>query len=98
MLERLIHREAGRIGRDLEQHASRLTKIDGVEIFPVYHGCDVVAQRGDLLPPGALLLVARGAESHVVHIAGADVAGLAFGSAEDVYHAAMTGAARAQAI
>jgi hypothetical protein len=33
----LVHREAGRVGGDLEQHAARLAEIDRVEVLPVDH-------------------------------------------------------------
>src|SRR5881394_1479898 len=75
ILQRFIHREARRVGGDLEEHAARLAEIDGVEIFAVHHGCDVVTLRGDQRAPGTLLLIAGRAKGHVMYTAGGDMSG-----------------------
>src|SRR5688572_14081662 len=66
VLERLVDREAGRAGRDLEQHAARLAEVDRAEVVAVDHGRGPAAALLDPAAPGLVLLVLRG-PGHVVH-------------------------------
>src|SRR6185295_17074165 len=48
LVHRLVDRKAGRIGRDLEEHAAGLTKVDGVEVIAIDDGGRLEAPLHDL--------------------------------------------------
>src|SRR4029077_17579105 len=57
LFRRLVNGKTGRIGRQLEQHAARLTKIDGMEVAAIHHRCNVQVPVEDPLPPALLLII-----------------------------------------
>ena len=59
LLGRLVGREPRTVGSYLEQNTPRLTVVDRVEVLPVSDRRNIVAQLGDLLPPGRLLIICR---------------------------------------
>src|SRR5204862_3540686 len=70
VLERLVDREAGADGRDLEQHAARLAEVDRLEVEAVDDGRRMRATLRDTLLPG-LVLLRWGCPRDVVDRAGA---------------------------
>src|SRR5687767_6612911 len=58
-LERLVDREAGARGGQLEQHAARLAEVDRLEVVPVDHLSGVGAVLAHLVAPGLMVLVGR---------------------------------------
>src|SRR5438445_11360911 len=60
MLLRLVGREAGPDGGDLEQHAARLPEVDRAEVEAVDHRSGIAAARDDLLAPRLVVFHRRG--------------------------------------
>src|SRR5207245_5293634 len=60
MLLRLVGREAGPDGGDLEQHAARLPEVDRAEVEAVDHRSGIAAAGDDLLAPGLVVFQRRG--------------------------------------
>src|SRR5918999_1810376 len=65
-LERLVDREAGRAGGDLEQHAARLAEVDRAEVVAVDHRSGAAPALLDAAAPGLVVLV-LGRPGDVVH-------------------------------
>ncbi len=59
MIRVLVHGEAGRVGRDLEEHAAGLSEVDRMEVLSVENRGDVEAPSLGLTAPGLLRLVVR---------------------------------------
>lgn len=57
LLNWLIHREAGRIGRNLKQDASRFAKVNRVEVLAIQHRSDIEVETSQHLAPGLLALI-----------------------------------------
>src|SRR3954469_3848079 len=71
-LLRLVDEEAGRVGRDLDQHAVGHAEVDRAEVLAVLDGRRAQAELGEVLEPGGLLGVIRRAPRDVVRRASAD--------------------------
>src|SRR5687768_12361433 len=63
---RLVDRESGTIGRDLEKHSSRLAEVDGFEVTTIQLWRDVEAERGEIAAYPHLLGIVGGAKCNVV--------------------------------
>jgi hypothetical protein len=67
MFDGLIECESRWVGGNFKKNAARLPKIDGMEISPIKHRCDVQWHFGKHLAPFKLCAVTRRAECDVVH-------------------------------
>src|SRR5919201_960327 len=65
-LGRLIDREAGAIGSDLEEHAARLAEVNGAEVLAVDDRCHVQSLVDDHSAPGQLMIVVESPPGDVV--------------------------------
>src|ERR687891_1619187 len=91
-LERLVDREAGRAGGDLEQHAARLAEVDRAEVVAVDHRGGAAAALLDAPAPRLVVLVLR-CPRDVVHRSRALYATVGWRGVVEV-QAAAAGAAR----
>src|SRR5947209_7539543 len=66
LLDGLIHREAGGIGRDLKEDASRLAKVNRVEVLAIHHRRDIEVETSQRPAPGLLALISRGSPGHMM--------------------------------
>src|SRR3981081_94618 len=74
LLDRLINGESRRIGRDFEENAARLTKIDRVEVLAIDHRRNGQTGRDELFSPGDLFFVIGSAKRDVMNRSGSDMA------------------------
>src|SRR5262249_7255497 len=75
MLERLVRREAGADGGDLEEDAARLAEVDRLEVETVDDGRGACARLEDPVAP-RLVVLHLGRPRDVVHGSGAGKAGV----------------------
>src|SRR5437763_8001859 len=94
---RFVSREAGWVGRDLEQDPARLAEVDRVEILPVDHGRHVETGGFDPLAPFPLCGVVLGAESDVVDSARALAADRARVGTHEIHDRSPAAGGRAEA-
>src|SRR5271166_3768785 len=83
-LDRLIFGEARGISGDLKQDAAGLVEVDGVEVLPIQHGCNVATLPKQVVAPGKLLLIVCCAPCYVMHCADCDAATSLLGEVQDV--------------
>ena len=67
LFHRFAYGKTRGIGRNLEEGASRLVEVDGMEVFTINDGSDVSPLLAQEQAPLCLLLIGRGAPRHVVH-------------------------------
>src|SRR2546430_14353750 len=66
LLDGLIHREAGGIGRDFEQDASRFAKVNRVEVLAIQHRRDIEVETSERPAPGLLALISGCSPGHMM--------------------------------
>src|SRR5207302_5148452 len=66
LLDGLIYCEAGGIGRNLKEDASRFAKVNRVEVLAIQHRRDVEVETGQYLAPGLLAFISGRSPSHVM--------------------------------
>src|SRR5215210_3774053 len=66
----LVGGEAGAVSGDLEQHPTRLPKVDGLEVVAVDNRRHAKARPCQPFPPRGVLLLVRGPEGHVMDPSG----------------------------
>src|SRR5207237_8647344 len=66
LLDGLIHREAGGIGRDLKEDASRFAKVNRVEVLAIQHRRDIEVKTSQHPAPGELTLISRRSPGHMM--------------------------------
>jgi len=76
--------EAWCICRELEEHTSRLTKVNRLEVVAILRRSDMQALDQRLFSPVQLLLVPRDAKSYMVYRAHGDAPMTFFGSDDDI--------------
>src|SRR5438034_7094305 len=67
LFHRFAYGKTRGIGRNLEEGASRLVEVDGMEVFTINDGSDVSHLLAQEQAPLCLLLIGRGAPRHVLH-------------------------------